>query len=394
MPSLSKPPHDVLRALRDDWNVRFGGGEAASFFAPGRVNLLGAHLDYNEGFVLPIAVDRGTYTLARARADRKIRLASVDREPEIEVSLDELAFDPSHGWANYPKGVLAPLARELPGLDLLFGGDLPIGAGLSSSASILVATATAANRFLAMPRSSAEIVRICHRAEVSFVGIRCGIMDPYASVFGMLDHVIHLDCRSIEHNYVPFDSSRAAIMVCDTTRRRELSDGRFNDRVRECAEALSVIRSAGVEARALRDVSKATLARLDGKLEPRLARRALHVAGEIERTEVGAAALRRGDFDAFGRCLRESHLSCRDLYEVSSPELDALVDAAHRVEGTYGARLTGAGFGGCCVALVRTDAVERFRERAPRDYQQSTGFECHVHVFRPSSGARPLAETQ
>lgn len=361
-----------------------------AFFAPGRVNLLGAHLDYNEGFVLPMAVDRGTYVLARRRGDRKLRLVSIDREPEVECDLASLEFDPAHGWANYPKGALAPLAHDLPGLDLLFGGDLAIGAGLSSSASILVATATAANHFLGNPLTTAEIVHHCHRAEVTFVGVRCGIMDPYASAFGKSDHVIHLDCRTNEHTYVPFESDRAAIVVCDTGKRRENSDGRFNDRVRECAQALEALRSRGVEASALRDVGIETLERHRAELEPVLARRATHVATEIERTRLGADALRRGDLATFGRFLRESHQSCIDQYEVSSRELDALVDAANRVEGCFGARLTGAGFGGCCVAVVATDARDRFCETVPPAYEGATGLRCALHVFRPSEGARPL----
>jgi len=370
-----------------------GDGEPVAFFAPGRVNLLGAHLDYNEGFVLPMAVDRGTYVLARPRDDGRVRVESLDRGPAVETSLGGLAFVPSRGWANYALGALASVASDLPGLDLLFAGDLPIGAGLSSSASILVATLTAANGFLQRRLSTADIVERAHRAEVSFVGVKCGIMDPYASAFGERDHVLHLDCREQRHVTVPFDSERAAILVCDTSMRRELSDGRFNDRVRECADALAALRALGVTARALRDVAPGDLERLGPRLDPVLRRRAGHIVGEIERTAAGAEALRRGDLEAFGRALRESHESCKTAYEVSSRELDALIEAANAVEGTYGARLTGAGFGGCCVAVVRRDAVPRFLSDVPRAYERSLGLRAEVHAFRPSGGAGRVALT-
>lgn len=390
------PSHDLLQnelieLLGSAWSARMGGRPEVVAFAPGRVNLLGAHLDYNEGFVLPLAVDRGTFVMARPRADRLVRLASLDVEPSCTVSLDDLAFNSAHGWANYVKGALAPVASELPGLDLFYGGNLPIGAGLSSSASILVATATAADVFLTKKRSRAEIVHWCRAAELEFVGVKCGIMDPYASVFGRLDYLLYLDCRTNTHVDVRFDSSRAAIIVCDTTVRRALADGRFNDRVRECGEAVAAFQQFGVPASALRDVSIRDLDRFAPAMDPLLARRARHVITEIERTRLGVDSLRRGDFHTFGNCLRESHRSCRDAYEVSSPELDALVDAAHCTEGTFGARLTGAGFGGCCVAVVDRAAVGNFSSEVRRIYEKETGLTPRLHVFRPSEGAHVVS---
>lgn len=380
-------PLDRLAAA---WAEHFGLGAPRAFFAPGRVNLLGAHLDYNEGFVLPMAVDRGTYVLAAPRADRRVRLHSLDRQPAVEADLDGLVLEASHGWANYPKGVLSAFARDIPGLDLLYCGDLPIGAGLSSSASILVATATAANAFAARERSRIELVHLCRGAEVNFVGVKCGIMDHYASAFGREGHVLHLDCRSITHREVPFDGSKATIVVCDTTKRRENSDGRFNDRVRECGEAVARLRELGVPAGALRDVDRATLEKHRGRIPEIPYRRALHVVTEIERTIRGVQALDAGDFEAFGAWLRDSHESCRVHYEVSSRELDALVEAVHGAPGAYGARLTGAGFGGCCVAVVRTDAVEAFRAVVAEKYEAATGLQPRLHPFHPSRGATAL----
>lgn len=386
MPALDLQQDQLLVSLRDAWNRLFSG-PTELFFAPGRVNLLGAHLDYNQGFVLPAAVDRGTFVLARPREDRKIRLHSLDREPELLLSLDDLTFDPAHGWANYVKGALASVAPEIPGLDLLYAGNLPIGAGLSSSASILVATATAANYYTTKKRTTSEIVHACQAAEVEFVGVRCGIMDHYASAFGRGDHLLYLDCRTNTHEEVPFRSDRAAIVVCDTTRRRELADGRFNDRVRECAESVAAFRALGLAIQTLRDVSPAQLEELGPKLDPLLHRRARHVVTEIERTRIGVRALRNGDFIQFGAALRESHASCRDHYEVSSAELDALVDAANSFEGTFGARLTGAGFGGCGVAVVDRDAVTEFYPRVSEVYKKKTGLTPRLHLFKPSTGA-------
>lgn len=388
--ALELDQNELLASLHAAWRREFSG-EPEVFFAPGRVNLLGAHLDYNEGFVLPAAVDRGTFVLARPREDRRVRLHSLDREPSLELDLDSLLYTQAHGWANYVKGVLAAAAAESPGVDLLFGGNLPIGAGLSSSASILVATAAAVNHYIHKKRSTAELVHWCHGAEVHFVGVRCGIMDHYASAFGRSDHLIYLDCRSQTHREVPFRSDAAAIVVCDTTKRRELSDGKFNDRVRECGEAVAAFNREGVRATALRDLSRADLEANITKIDPLLYRRALHVVTEIERTRAGVDALRRGDFIQFGENLRQSHRSCRDYYEVSSPELDALADAANATKGTFGARLTGAGFGGCCVAVVDRAELDRFCSEVPALYKKKTGLSPRLHIFKPSFGARRVA---
>ncbi len=357
------------------------------------MNLLGAHLDYNEGFVMPVAVDRGTYVLARPRGDGVVRIASLDREPEVELPIEGLRFDPDHGWANYPKGALAAFEGDLEGIDCLFAGNLPIGAGLSSSASILVATAVAASALARRPRSLSELVELCHGAETGFVGVKCGIMDHYASVFGRRDHVMHLDCRTNRHSDVPFDSGRAVLVVCDSTLRRELTDGRFNDRVRECEAAVESLRAQGIDVAALRDATLDDLDRARGGMDPVVHRRARHVVEEIERTAEGARALRSGDLEAFGLCLVASHRSCRDLYEVSSRELDLLVDAAMESGVAYGSRLTGAGFGGCTVAIVRVDGLEDFRREVSSRFLEATGREVLLHVVHPADGAGALGES-
>ncbi|MBI3818515.1 MAG: galactokinase [Planctomycetes bacterium] len=393
MPALHRQQNELLDSLRACWRAEFGG-PAQVFFAPGRVNLLGAHLDYNQGFVLPAAVDRGTFVFARPRDDRRIRLRSLDREPVLDLDLDALSYDPAHAWANYAKGALAAFGPAQPGMDLLFGGNLPIGAGLSSSASILVATATAANHYTTNKRSTREIVYLCRDAEVNFVGVRCGIMDHYASAFGRDDHLLYLDCRTDTHADVPFDSGRAAVVVCDTTRRRELADGRFNDRVRECAEAVAALRRAGLQIDALRDLSMDELLKYKNTLDPLLARRAIHVVSEIERTRSGVESLRRGDLAAFGEQLIQSHASCRDYYEVSSPELDALVEAACSVHGALGARLTGAGFGGCCVAVVDRNEIDRFIKETASIYHKRTGLHARIYPFKPAMGAGRRADLE
>jgi len=375
--------------VREEFRRRFGG-EARIFFAPGRVNLLGAHLDYNGGPVLPVALPVGTFVAGRRRDDGRFRFLSRDAPDGLEVRSSGIAPDPAHGWANYPKGAVRMLGErlgDLPGADLLFASTLPIGAGLSSSASITLGCAWAVNALSGGESSREDLVDVALRAERDFVGVRCGIMDPYVSAFGRRGHVLHLDCKRRAHEYLPFDEGAFSLLVADTGRRRGLADSGFNRRVEQCESALAKLREGDPSLAVLADVSPSGLEASRDRLSDEEERRARHVVEETARVGEGVECLRRGDLGRFGALVDASHASSRDLYGVSSSELDRLAEAA-RGAGALGARLSGGGFAGCVVALVpRTGADTIAREVAER-YLAEVGIEPRLRVFSPADGAR------
>jgi galactokinase len=360
-------------------------GEQPAFVAraPGRVNLLGGHVDYNEGFVLPVTVDREVLVAARPRNDGHVNWVAADLE--LEDSFDgsgPIAPSEVEMWANYVRGVAEGLRQagySLRGIDAMMTGDVPIGAGLSSSAAVEMAALVAfeaAGEFQ-VPRE--EAARIGQRAEHEFVGTRCGIMDQLASAYGREGHALLIDCRDLSVEPVPLPEGMA-ILVADTTVRRELASSEYNARRAQCEEAA---RTLGVAA--LRD---ATLEMLeDETLTPVLEQRARHVVTEIARTKEGVQALRSGDVARFGQLMRECHNSLRDLYEVSSPELEVMVKALCAQPGCHGARLTGAGFGGCVVAVVDSAEAEALARAAADAYEMGMGIRPPVYVCLPSRGA-------
>jgi len=356
---------DLGRRVARLFRERFGG-EGRLFFASGRVNLLGAHVDYHGGLVLPVAVDRGVFAAARVRADRVVRLVSANFSAAFEWSLDAPPSAAAAGWSVYPLGVLVTLEREgarLPGLDLAFGGDLPVGAGMSSSAAVLVATATAvaaltdrAGRDL----PPIEVARLAHRAETQFVGVKCGIMDPFASALGGAGRALWLDCKDESFDHVPLPTARMAMVVLDSMTRRELKDGGFNRRVAESTGALRKLQARLPGITCLRDVDPEQLDAHRGALDDLEWRRARHVVTEVARVRRARELLREGRLLEFGQLMWLSHLSSRHFYEVSTERLDALHEFSLGHAACYGARLTGAGFGGCALALVRAGEVEPF----------------------------------
>ncbi|QDU66910.1 galactokinase [Engelhardtia mirabilis] len=393
--SFPRPPIDSERseALRIAFAERFGPGAPRAHFAPGRANLMGAHLDYNGGPVMPMAVDRGTWVAVRRRTDRRVRMASTVEEGEVEWSLDALPDAPSGRWFDYPLGVLrAVLTRpgELPGLDVLFGGDLPIGAGLSSSASICVGTAHALTAAAGGELEPDEGVELALAAERGFVGVQCGIMDPYAVAHSRPGHLLWLDCKDRSVDHVPLDATQVTVAVADSLVRRELAQGAFNERVAQCAEAFELLRLHVPAATCLRDVPLGVVRAHLSELEPAVGRRALHVAGEVARTFEARDALVRGDVAAFGSAMLASHESLREQYEVSTDELDCLVDAAASVDGVLGSRLTGAGFGGCTVVLLRAGAEDDLRAALEQRYAARFGRTPTVAFYRGDPGPREL----
>jgi galactokinase len=384
----------LLRAHAASFRARFGAAPGVRrFFSPGRVNLMGAHLDYNGGPVMPMAIDRGTFIAVRPRDDDLLNLASSLEEGVLSVPLHALPRSASKIWHDYPLGVVIHLLRgerSARGLDVLYGGNLPIGAGLSSSASICVGTAHAVAAVWELPDDPMRSIEAALWGEREFVGVRCGIMDPYAVSLTRPNHLLWLECKDARTEHLPFDNARLTIAVVDSGIRRGLALGDFNQRVAECARALELLRERGVEAACLADVAPDAVEAAADALGPTLARRARHVVSEVERTRRARAAVLAGDFEEFGRCIGATHGSLRDLYEVSVPELDCIVAAALAWEGCLGARLTGAGFGGCAVVLLETEARAGFAEHVQRAFEERFRRTPTVGFFRGGSGPREV----
>jgi galactokinase len=381
-----QPDRHLGRAVEEAFHERFGRPARGLYRAPGRVNLIGEHTDYNDGFVLPMAIDRAVWLAATPRDDRQVHLAALSLDPDTQAtfSLNGLAPEPNAPWSNYVRGVLAVLeahGHRLAGLDVVYDGDVPIGAGLSSSAAVEVAIATAANDLFDLGLDDLTLARICQEAEHTFAGTQCGLMDQLISVAGREDHALLIDCRSFEWQPVPLPGN-TSVVVCDTGKRRGLAESAYNERRAECEEAA---RRLGVPT--LRDLDVETFEARAGELPLLLRKRARHVVHENDRTVQGAAALRDGDVLTFGQLMKRSHASLRDLYEVSSDELDIMAAVAQAQPGCRGARMTGAGFGGCVVALVDDEAVPSFVERVTTIYERQTRITPALYVTHASEGA-------
>ncbi len=370
---------------------------APAFFvqAPGRVNLLGEHTDYNDGFVLPIAIGRAMRMAVAPAGSSQVRLVSLDFGQQSAFDLMQpITRDPAAPWSDYVRGVAAVLlaaGETLGGLDAVLAGDVPIGAGLSSSAALEVAAARAFQAVSALDLDDVALARLCQRAENEFVGMNCGIMDQFISLLGQRDHALLIDCRSLAYRRVPLPTD-VRVVVLDTGVRRELVSSAYNERRAQCQEGVLRLRERLPHVQALRDVTPADLERYGAELPPLVFRRCRHVVHENQRVLDGVAALERGDVAAFGAAMNASHVSLRDDYQVSCPELDVLVEAAWAQPGCLGARMTGAGFGGCTVNLVRTDAVDALVPAVQTAYRAQTGREAAALVCQAANGAtvRPL----
>jgi galactokinase len=354
---------------------------------PGRVNLIGEHTDYNDGFVLPMAIDRATWIALRPCDDRRVRLRSVLFDEEVEIDLDALARG-GPGWAEYVKGMAWALleGREpLRGWDGVVAGDVPVGAGLSSSASLELCAARAFAAAADLEWDAKTMAVRAQRAENEWVGMKCGIMDQLVSAAAEEGSALLIDCRSLETTAVPLPAD-VAVVVLDTSTRRGLVDSAYNERRAQCEAA-----ARALDLPALRDVALSRLVAGAVRMDGTTLRRARHVVTENDRTLRAVEALRRGDVAALGALLDASHESLRDDFEVSSPALDAMVACARKDPACYGARMTGAGFGGCAVALARVGQTEPFLGRVLADYQDATGLVPRGYVCRPSAGASVTA---
>nr|MDH3152773.1 galactokinase [Bacillus licheniformis] len=388
---------NTAAALSNDFRSIFKTEKTPrTFFAPGRINLIGEHTDYNGGHVFPASISFGTYALGVKRDDQMIRFYSKNFPDEgiIECDLSDLAFDQSDGWANYPKGMFlltkAAGHQIVHGADILYYGNIPHGAGLSSSASIELATGVLLKGLYDLQTDTISMVKLGQKVENEYIGVGSGIMDQFAIGMGKKDHAILLDCRTLDYTYAPFVLKEHDVIIINTNKQRTLAGSKYNERRAQCEEALGDLQQ---------ELSIASLGELtmEGfEAHQHLIRneinqkRAKHAVYENARTLKALEKLREGDLAGFGKLMNESHLSLRDDYEVTGLELDAIVQAAWEQDGVLGARMTGAGFGGCAIAIVEKDRTDSFKERVNAVYRETVGYDAAFYTAAIGDGAKEI----
>lgn len=359
--------------------------------APGRVNLIGEHTDYNDGFVFPMTIPFIIEVAVRKRSDRRVRIFSADFNQQTEISFDEpLRQKQDCRWANYPLGVIWALSEAglaMQGMEMVLRGNVPQGAGLSSSAALEVATAVAIRHIMGYTISDSDIARLCQKAENGFVGMNCGIMDQFIAMMGKKDHGLFLDCRSLEYRHVPLRLDEYRIVICQSGVKHALVDSEYNKRRRECEEGVRRLQTHRPEISTLRDATLNDLQICRERMNPVVYRRCLHVITENQRVLQSVEALEVGDWSRFGRLMNASHDSLRDDYEVSCVEIDLLVKLARGQSGVLGSRITGGGFGGCTVNLVAKDDVEDFTTKIGLAYREQTGILPRFYISTAVDGA-------
>ena len=387
----------TIDQLKSAYEAAYQKSATDIFFSPGRVNLIGEHTDYNGGFVFPCALSFGTYLLISPNSEQKINFRSLNIDAVYSLELTQLTTPlPDKAWANYPLGVFAQFIKRgvsiTQGYDILFWGNVPAGAGLSSSAAMEVVTAFAFNELLGTGYDRTELAKIGQAAEHEFAGVMCGIMDQFASAQGQKDHAIYLNCDTLEFDLVPVKLEGIKVVVSNTHSPHHLDSGAYNDRVRQCQLAVQQI-SAVRPIKNLAELSQADFNQVEHTITDEVAhRRARHVVGEVQRTKDAVEALRKGDIAKFGVLMNQSHVSLRDDYEVTGPQLDALAEAAWKVDGVLGSRMTGGGFGGCTVSLVRDEAIPTFIEQVGAEYTKKTGLKADFYIAEIGDGAHRVVE--
>jgi galactokinase len=386
----------MVNDLKIDFESVFGIEGQGAYFAPGRVNLIGEHTDYNGGNVFPCALTFGTYAIATKRDDKKVRLYSknFDQLGIIEFDIDEIKYEKSHDWANYPKGVMWAFNESgkkiTSGMDVLFYGNIPNGAGLSSSASIELATSVILKDLFSFDVDMIEMVKLSKQAENIFIGVNCGIMDQFAIGMGKEGCAILLDTNTLKYEYAKVDIEGASIVIANTNKRRGLADSKYNERRSQCEEALKDLQ-VGLDIKALGEIDEATFEANKSLIKADInVKRAKHAVYENQRTLRAVEALNKKDIDLFGKLMNESHVSLRDDYEVTGIELDTLVELAWDQKGVIGARMTGAGFGGCTVSIVKNEFVQDFIKNVGSQYKEKIGYEADFYVAQIGDGARKL----
>lgn len=381
-------------ALKKSFKDLYQKEAEALFFSPGRVNLIGEHTDYNGGYVFPCALNFGTYLLVRKNNEKLVRFASTNMDLKVDLSLDKLGeLQPDGAWVNYPLGVIDQFAKKgtkVEGMDLLYSGNIPNGAGLSSSASIELVTSVLINDLFGGKLAMMDMVKLSQDAENQFVGVNCGIMDQFAVGMGKENHALALKCDTLKWEAVPLKLDGYKIVISNTNKRRGLADSKYNERRSECEQALADMNTEG-GFETLSDISFDRFNDLHSKLSKEvLLRRARHVITENQRVLDAMKALEQNNLAEFGQLMNASHVSLRDDYEVTGAELDALVEEAWRIDGVVGSRMTGAGFGGCTVSIVKEAAVDRFIAEVGPAYEKRTGLKPEFYIADVGDGARRL----
>lgn len=386
-----------IDALTQQFIQQYGGEASgiAVFHAPGRVNLIGEHTDYNGGYVFPAALTFGTTLIIRKRSDKQLGLATTNFPSSKQFSIDSIVYDEADDWMNYPKGIVYELQQGgvqfSSGYDLLYHGEIPNGAGLSSSASIEVVTAYALQSLEGLPTDTVKIALLSQKSENEFNGVKCGIMDQFAVANGKKDHAILLMCDTLEYELVPFESGSYKLVIGNTNKRRGLVDSAYNERRAQCEQAVQELQASFPELKLLGQINLEQFNSAKHLIKDETVRkRAQHVVEEIDRVLQSIKALKANDLVQFGQLMNGSHDSLRDLYEVTGAELDAMVEAARQVPGVLGSRMTGAGFGGCTVSLVHEDSVEAFQDEVGRKYNETTGLTADFYVCTIGNGVERL----
>jgi galactokinase len=368
------------------------GSRPSIFRAPGRVNLIGEHTDYNDGFVMPAAIPMSTLAAVAPRADGKLKIRSAQFNDEVEFPIDGLKGGPRHHWSDYVRGVagvIQAMGHKLQGASLMVDSDVPLGSGLSSSAALEVSAALAIASVSGITLDPLTVAKLSQHAEHEYAGTHCGIMDQFIAAFGRAEHALMLDCRSLAYELLPL-APDVRLVVCNTMVKHELASGEYNKRRADCEAGVKALQKHLPNITALRDVTIDKLERYKDELPERVYRRCRHVVTEDQRVMDSAAALKAGDLNRFGELMYASHNSLRDDYEVTCDELVLMVNLASKIDGVYGARMTGGGFGGCTVNLVKAEAAERFKQTIASEYEAKTGKRPAVYICSASDGAGPV----
>ncbi len=383
-----------MTQLTKQFEELYGAPCEKVLFSPGRVNLIGEHTDYNGGYVFPAAIGMGSTLLYRKREDNIIRLKATDLPDMVEADISKLSDYKDLKWGNYQLGIFETMQKmgyHISGCDLLYDDTIPHGGGLSSSAAIEVVTALLVSILNEEETDMVKMAKISQKMEHEYIGVKCGIMDQFSSAMGKRNHAIFLNCKTMEFDLVPVEMEGYKLVISNTNKKRSLADSKYNERRAECEQAVEELKKAMPEITCLADVSAEKFIEHQQVIEDEVVRkRAEHVIMEDDRVLQSVKVLKEGDLPAFGRLMNESHDSLRDLYEVTGIELDTLVEEARKIDGVLGSRMTGAGFGGCTVSLVREDAVEQFKAEVAKKYEEKIGYPPSFYITEIGDGGRVL----
>lgn len=385
----------TLTELKKSFEEVYGKPADAIYSSPGRVNLIGEHTDYNGGYVFPCALSFATYLLLRKNGKKEVNFRSMNQAEIISIPLDKLTERLENSWANYPLGVFAQFIKRAvnfdDGYDILIWGNVPNGAGLSSSAALEVVTAYALNDQMGTGFDRTELAKIGQKAEHEFALVNCGIMDQFASAHGKKDHAIFLNCDTLNFELVPVKLEGVKVLISNTHSPHKLDSGAYNQRVAECMLAVEQLRKVRPELNYLAELTQTEFDKIsDAITDPTAKKRARHVVGEVQRTVDAVKALKEEKIDEFGKLMNASHVSLRDDYEVTGVQLDTMVEEAWKIDGVIGSRMTGGGFGGCTVSLVKDEAINRFIEEVGRNYEAKTGLKPEFYIAEIGDGAKKI----